>query len=131
MSSILVGAPKVVCDLKDVRVPTTGQTSFNVEAVCEGSLMYVWQRKASNSTEWEGVSSDTKYQGQSTPSLVVTNVEKSDEGLIRCLVSSEGGQTYTREAFLRIGWFSSFILHIIICSYDLFRECNCGGAAAS
>jgi FYVE/RhoGEF/PH domain-containing protein 5/6 len=99
---VLVGAPKVVCDLKDVRVPTTGQTSFNVEAVCEGSLTYVWQRKASNSTEWEEVSSDTKYQGQSTPSLVVTNVEKSDEGLIRCLVSSEGGQTYTREAFLRI-----------------------------
>ena len=102
----VVGAPKIVGDLKDARVTPCGQASFTVEAVCEGPVTYVWQRKAMNSTEWEEAS-ETKYEGQGTPSLVVTNVEKSDEGLIRCLIISKGGHIFTREAHLEIGDFSS------------------------
>ena len=108
---IIVGAPKIVGDLKDARVTPRDQASFTVEAVCEGPVTYVWQRKALNSTEWQEASPETKYEGQGTPSLVVTNVEKSDEGLIRCQIISQWGHIFTREAHLGIGEFSSLISH--------------------
>ena len=110
----VVGAPNIVGDLKDARVTPHGQASFTVEAVCEGPVTYVWQRKAMNFTEWEEASPETKYEGQGTPSLVVTNVEKSDEGLIRCLIISDGGHIFTREAHIGIGEFSSLTPHIRI-----------------
>ena len=65
-----------------------------------------------NFTEWEEASPETKYEGQGTPSLVVANVEKSDEGLIRCLIISKGGHIFTREAHLGIGEFSSLTPHV-------------------
>ena len=109
---IIVGAPKIVGDLKDVRVVAHGLASFTVEAVCEGAVTYVWQRKVLNSTEWEEASPETKYKGQGTPSLEVTNVEKADMGLIRCLIISDGGHILTREAHLGIGRFTFLIPHV-------------------
>ena len=109
------GAPEIVEDLKDVSIALQGQVLLKVDAVSEGSLTYVWQRSVEDSTEWKVVPSETKYQGQGTPSLAVTNVEETDAGLFRCLVSSEGGETVTKHACLRIGWFLSLDI-----SYHLY-----------
>ena len=129
------GAPKILEDLKDIKVAPHGQVSLKVDAVGEGSLTYVWQRRVENSTEWKAVPSETKYQGQGTASLVVASVEERDVGLFRCLVFSDGGQCVTKEALLRIGWFSHTKYmplklseaHFLICCC---REFNTSSVAA-
>ena len=97
-------APTIVGDLKDVKATLHGQVALKIGVVGEGSLSYTWQKKAENSTEWQTVAAGGKCQGQGTPSLTLAGVEETDEGLFRCQVTSEGGQTCTKEALIRIGW---------------------------
>lgn len=70
---------------------------------CEGPVCLEWQRKANDATEWQDVSSESRYKGQGTPSLEIVDVEEEDEAMFRCRVSSVGGAISTKEAPLLIG----------------------------
>ena len=98
VSQCVVRAPKIIEDLRDVRVMFRDQITLEVVAECQEQMEYKWQMKIQKSMDWQDVS----YRGQGTPTLVIPGVEDEDEGLFRCVVSSEGGETVTREASLRI-----------------------------
>ena len=97
-----VETPRIIDDLNDVAVKLHDRVTLKVAAVCEETMTYMWQKRVNRRTKWANVSSGSKYSGQGTPTLVITDVEDKDEGLFRCVVSSEGGETVTREASLRI-----------------------------
>ena len=98
VSQCVVRAPKIIEDLRDVRAKFRDQITLEVVAECQEQMEYKWQMKIQKSMDWQDVS----YRGQGTPTLVIPGVEDEDEGLFRCVVSSEGGETVTREASLRI-----------------------------
>ena len=84
-----------------MKIKPHSDVTFTVAASCEDPLTYHWQARLGETSEWCDVPS--KCQGEDTPTLVVPDVEKEDEGLYRCVVdSSESGDNVTSQASLRI-----------------------------
>ena len=64
-------------------------------------MKYRWQVK--RDSDWRDVASGSNISGHDKPSLIVADVEEDDVGLFRCVVSSDGGETFTNQSSLRIG----------------------------
>ena len=93
-----VEAPKIVKDLASVKVKRHDRVTLSVVVECEGAMCFEWEKRATNSTEWQEVTSESKYKGQGTPALVIPDIEEEDVGLFRCHIFSAGGNILTKEA---------------------------------
>ena len=105
----VVFPPVITGEPCDVKAKPHCEANFVVDASCEEPMTYAWQTKKrdgdSDGGGWRDVGSGSEVSGGDTRCLVVADVrEEEDAGLYRCVVSSEGGNSTTREVSLEIGW---------------------------
>ena len=85
--------------------------TFNVTATGAGSLTYQWQRNGADiDPPPAGVS------GATTNTLTIANVQESNEGMYRCVVTNAAGSTTSDAAQLTVReWF--WMAYQVHCSF--------------
>jgi hypothetical protein len=78
-------------------VPVGGTATLSVSASGQGALAYQWQKNQTN------LANGGRIWGVATPTLVITNVQTTDAGNYRCIVTAGCGSATSFQAALTVG----------------------------
>ena len=96
----LAEPPRIITHPKDSTYTVPGeQVTFIVQVTGMKPISYHWQWNPDK----EGVSEDWQpYSGADTPTLTVQDVQKSNEGSYRCVISNCAGSQTSKPAKLEV-----------------------------
>jgi hypothetical protein len=100
-ATLTVLAPPTITTQPTSQTVVTGGTAGFTVAAAGGSLTYQWQFSANGST-FSNLANGGRVSGATTASLQVANVQASDAGHYRCLVSNPAGQAVSAIASLTV-----------------------------
>lgn len=102
--------PEIKLQPKEHTTTVGGKEILSVQAGGTKPLQYSWEYKPlqelaeGEGSEWKALPMDSdRIQGANSGNLVITEVNKSDEGRYRCIVSNKVGSMQTSEATLTMG----------------------------
>ena len=109
LSVLAVESPRIVSQPQELRDVVEGKSArFSIQATGTEPLHYKWQwkpiGKVCGSEDWE----PCRAKWYSGATLTIPNVEKSNEGSYRCVVSNFAGNKTSIPANLTVGKSSTF-----------------------
>ena len=109
VSVLVVEPPRIVSEPQELRDVVEGKSAkFSIQATGTEPLNYIWQWKPIGkvyaSKDWE----PCRAKWCSGATLTIPNVEKSNEGSYRCVVSNFVGNETSIPANLTVGKSSTF-----------------------
>ena len=111
----VVDPPRVTTHPKDLKYVVPGKTlMFTAEAIGTEPLSYHWQwnpaGKGGGKEVWQ--SCDIAGSGGDSSKLIISSVQKPDEGSYRCVISNYAGSQISKSAQLSVGKNSNFYVHV-------------------
>ena len=95
--------PRIYSHPQELRDAVLGKTvKFTIHATGTDPLRYQWQWKPVEEECWNPCDSE-KFPGSDTSTVTIPNVQKTNEGSYRCVITNYAGSQTSKPAKLSIG----------------------------